>query len=226
MRAAQFCTSCGKVQPPQPVDYFSFFGLPRELNIDASRIEREFYALSRKLHPDIYAGGDGREQEWSLEQSSRLNDAYRTLKDPIRRTEYLLKLEGVELEGQSKAATEAARTTGEKKQIVPPDLLEEVFELNMQLEEARANKKIGEQDAALTADASKLDSVVFTTSDDVSTQHGALTLKKSGTPVTVIGSYSGCTMGAYTAGSMTITCTATDNPDIDSFDTVGLTVTH
>ena len=155
MRAAQFCTSCGKVQPPQPVDYFSFFGLPRELNIDSSRLEREFYALSRRLHPDIYAGGDGREQEWSLEQSSRLNDAYRTLKDPIRRTEYLLKLEGVELEGQSKAATEEARKTGEKKQIVPPDLLEEVFELNMQLEEARANKKIGEQDAALSAELQK-----------------------------------------------------------------------
>src|SRR5262249_22769353 len=140
-----------KVQPPHPVDYFSFFGLPRELNIAASRLEREFYALSRRLHPDIYAGGDGREQEWSLEQSSRLNDAYRTLKDPIRRTQYLLKLEGVELEGQSKTATEEARKTGEKKQIVPPDLLEEVFELNMQLEEACEKKKIGEQDAALTA---------------------------------------------------------------------------
>ena len=78
----------------------------------------------------------------------------------------------------------------------------------------------------LAADASKLASVEFTTSDDVSTQHGALTLKKTGTPATVIGSYPGCTMGAYTAGAMTITCTATDNPAITSFDTVGLTVTH
>src|SRR6266404_931019 len=146
MRAAQFCTACGKVQPPQPVDYFSFFGLPRKLNIDSAVLEREFYALSRKLHPDLYAGRALGEQEWSLEQSSRLNDAYRTLKDPIRRTEYLLRLEGVELEGQSKAATEEARQTGEKKQIVPPDLLEEVFELNMQLEELRANKKMGEED--------------------------------------------------------------------------------
>jgi len=152
MRAAQFCTACGKVQPPQPVDYFSFFGLPRKLNLDSAALEREFYSFSRKLHPDINAGNDSREQAWSLEQSSRLNDAYRTLKDPIRRTEYLLKLEGVELEGQSKAATEVARTTGEKKQIVPPDLLEEVFELNMQLEEARANKKVGEEDAALTTE--------------------------------------------------------------------------
>src|SRR5229473_1592010 len=152
MRAAQFCQSCGRVQPPKPVDYFTFFGLPRKLNINTVVLEREFYALSRKLHPDANAGHDPREQEWSLEQSSRLNDAYRILKDPIRRTEYLLKLEGVELEGQSKAATEAARKTGEKKQIVPPDLLEEVFELNMQLEELRANKKMGEEDPALVRD--------------------------------------------------------------------------
>ena len=97
-----------------------------------------------------------REQEWSLEQSSLLNDAYRTLKDPIKRTEYLLHLEGVELEEQSKNATEQARATGEvKKQIVPPDLLEEVFELNMQLEELRMNKKIGEDDAALIAEIEK-----------------------------------------------------------------------
>jgi molecular chaperone HscB len=152
MRAAQFCQSCGRVQPPKPVDYFTFFGLPRRLNINTVVLEREFYALSRKLHPDANAGHDPREQEWSLEQSSRLNDAYRILKDPIRRTEYLLKLEGVELEGQSKAATETARKTGEKKQIVPPDLLEEVFELNMQLEELRANKKLGEEDPALIAE--------------------------------------------------------------------------
>jgi molecular chaperone HscB len=149
MRAAQFCKACGKVQPPTPVDYFSFFGLPRKLNLDAAALGREFYSLSRKLHPDLYAVRDLREQDWSLEQSSLLNDAYRTLKDPIRRTEYLLKLEGVELEGQSKAATEEARKTGEKKQIVPPDLLEEVFELNMQLEELRASKKLGEEDPVL-----------------------------------------------------------------------------
>jgi molecular chaperone HscB len=149
LRAAQFCQSCGRVQPPTPTDYFTFFGLPRKLNIDTAALERKFYALSRKLHPDANAGDDPQEQEWSLEQSSRLNDAYRTLKDPIRRTEYLLKLEGVELEGQSKAATEEARKTGEKKQIVPPDLLEEVFELNMQLEELRANKKLGEENPSL-----------------------------------------------------------------------------
>jgi molecular chaperone HscB len=91
-----------------------------------------------------------------MEQSSLLNDAYRTLKDPIKRTAYLLHLEGVELEEQSKSATEHARATGEvKKQIVPPDLLEEVFELNMQLEELRMNKKVGEDDSALIAEIGK-----------------------------------------------------------------------
>jgi molecular chaperone HscB len=153
MRAAHFCHACGKVQPPAPVDYFAFFGLPRKLNVDVPRLEREFYELSRKLHPDLNARADKREQEWSLEQSSLLNDAYRTLKDPIKRTQYLLGLEGVELEEQSKSATEKARAAGEvKKQIVPPDLLEEVFELNMQLEEARMNKKMGEDDPALVKD--------------------------------------------------------------------------
>ena len=120
------------------------------LNLDPVQLEREFYSLSRHLHPDINAISTPQEQEWSLQQSSSLNDAYRTLKDPIARTEYLLRLQGVRMEEQSTAATEDARRTGKaKKQAVPPDLLEEVFELNMQLEEARMNKKMGEPDRSL-----------------------------------------------------------------------------
>jgi molecular chaperone HscB len=154
--AAHFCESCGKVQPPVPSDYFSFFGLPPKLNVDVTALEKDFYVLSRKLHPDLNAGTDSEEQEWSLEQTSMLNDAYRTLKDPIKRTEYLLHLEGVELEEQSKSATEQARASGEiKKQIVPPDLLEEVFELNMHLEELRMNKKMGDDDPALFEEVGK-----------------------------------------------------------------------
>jgi len=150
MRAAHYCQECGKVQPPAPVEYFTFFGLPYKLNLDMTQLERDFYTLSRKLHPDINARADGLEQEWSLEKTSQLNDAYRTLKDPVLRTEYLLRLQGVQLEEQSKAATEEARRTGAvKKQVVPPDLLEEVFELNMQLEEFRMNKKMGEDNPSL-----------------------------------------------------------------------------
>jgi molecular chaperone HscB len=151
MRAAHYCQSCGKVQPAAPVDYFSFFGLPRKLNLDVPALERDFYALSRKLHPDLHAQNSEAEQrKWSVEKSSQLNDAYRTLKDPVARTEYLLRLEGVDLDEQSTLATEAARASGKtKKQVVPPDMLEEVFELNLQIEELRRNQKMDAQDPDL-----------------------------------------------------------------------------
>ncbi len=134
-------------------DYFHIFSLPTKLVIDLPALEKSFYALSRRLHPDRFAARPPAEQDAALAESSRLNDAYRTLKDPIARTEYLLKLEGVEMEEQSKSATDAARATGTaKKQIVPEDLLEEAFELNMQLEEMRAAKKMGEDDPQLRQD--------------------------------------------------------------------------
>ncbi len=149
MRAAHFCHSCGSVQPPIPTDFFSFFGLPRQMNLDLAALERSMLALSRRLHPDLYARATPQEQEWSLEQTSKLNDAYRTLRDPVLRTEYLLRLEGIKFGEQSKHATEQARTTGVKQQAVPSELLEEVFELNMRLEELRANQKLGEHDLVL-----------------------------------------------------------------------------
>jgi len=135
------------------MNYFEFFDLPRKLTLDVVALEKQFYTMSRRLHPDRFAAKPVAEQEAALAESSLLNDAYRTLKDPILRTQYLLKLEGVELEEQSKAATDAARATGEqKKQVVPPELLEEVFELNLQLQEMRAAKQIGEEEPELRRD--------------------------------------------------------------------------
>jgi molecular chaperone HscB len=135
------------------MNYFEFFNLPRKLTLDVVALEKQFYTMSRKLHPDRFASKPLAEQEAALAQSSQLNDAYRTLKDPILRTQYLLKTEGVELEEQSKAATDAARSSGvEKKQVVPPELLEEVFELNMQLQEMRAAKAMGEEEPELRRD--------------------------------------------------------------------------
>ena len=120
------------------ITYFAAFNLPPHLNIDLAALERAFYAQSRKLHPDRFASRPQAEQDDALAASSNLNDAYRTLRDPIARTEYLLSVEGVQLEEQSRAATDAAKASGtEKKQVAPPDLLEEAFELNMALEEMR-----------------------------------------------------------------------------------------
>ncbi|MGA9772751.1 MAG: Fe-S protein assembly co-chaperone HscB [Blastocatellia bacterium] len=128
---AHFCSECGKIQPVAPgADYFAFFGLPRKLFIDESALEKEFYTLSRQLHPDYFMNATGAERRASIERSSMLNDAYRTLRDRVARAQYLLRLEGYK-EAEKKA---------------PPDLLEEVFELNMQIEELKAAKKTGDED--------------------------------------------------------------------------------
>lgn len=133
--------------------YFEVFSLPTKLALDTASLEKSFYKLSREFHPDRFASKSAEEQAEATEKSSLLNDAYRTLRDPIRRTEYLLELEGVELEEQSVKATESARAAGtEKKQIVPPDLLEEAFELNMQLEEMKMAKQMGDDDPQLRKD--------------------------------------------------------------------------
>lgn len=160
------------------MDYFLIFSLPPHLTVDTAALERSFYALSRKLHPDRFAGRPAAEQEAALAESSRLNDAYRTLRDPIARTEYLLKLEGVELEEQSSAATAQARATGgQKKQVVPEDLLEEAFELNMQLEEMRAAHKMGEDDPQLRKDLEaakgEFDAKLAATDADLARLHAA-----------------------------------------------------
>jgi len=134
-----FCSSCGKLlQLPKGIDYFALFEMPRQLWIEMGGLEQKFLQLSWKLHPDNFVNATEQERELSLKRSSELNDAYRTLRDPIARVEYLLAIEG-------------ERREGEKKQQAPPELLEEVFELNESLDELREAKASGEDLAGLKA---------------------------------------------------------------------------
>jgi molecular chaperone HscB len=110
-----------------PLDYFAFFDLPRKLEIDLKDLEKRFYALSRKHHPDLQARKSARERAEAEEATALLNDAYRTLREPMQRASYLLKLEGFDIGEQ---------TTKD----VPPELLEEIFELNMELEDDPESK--------------------------------------------------------------------------------------
>jgi len=144
-----FCPHCSKIQPPPGGDYFEVFGLERGFQVDLPALELEFHRLSRKVHPDRFARAGESERQWSLADTALLNDAYRTLKDPLHRTEYLLKLEGAEI-GEEHAGKDRKGQSDPSR--VPADLLEEVFELNMQLEEMRMARKMGEEDAALQAD--------------------------------------------------------------------------
>jgi molecular chaperone HscB len=141
-----FCPHCSKIQPPTVGDYFSVFSLEPRLNLDLDQLETEFHRLSRKLHPDRFARAAANEKQWSLADTALLNDAYRTLKEPIHRTEYLLKLNGAEI-GEEHAGKDRKGQNDPSR--VPADLLEEVFDLNMQLEEMRMARKMGETDADL-----------------------------------------------------------------------------
>lgn len=116
--------------PNQAPDYFAVFGIPRKLWLEMSLLEQKFLQLSWKLHPDNFVNASDQERELSLRSSSQLNDAYRVLRDPVGRVEYLLEIEG-------------ERKEGEKKQQAPPELLEEVFELNESLDELREAKSSG-----------------------------------------------------------------------------------
>jgi molecular chaperone HscB len=136
---AHFCPACGKIQPlPRGTSYFAFFGLPEKLQIDADALEQQFHKLSWKLHPDNFMRANEYERNLSLERSSELNDAYRALRDRLARVEYLL-------------AHRGARKEGTTKQQAPPELLEEVFELNESLDELREARESGDDLAALRA---------------------------------------------------------------------------
>jgi molecular chaperone HscB len=122
-----FCPQCTKILTlGRHGDYFAFLDLPRKLNIDVADLERRFRALSRQFHPDFFYNATQTERLASLERSSYLNDAYRTLREPISRVEYLLKLEGLAPKGPEEASRQ-----------VPPALLEEVFALNEELDDIR-----------------------------------------------------------------------------------------
>jgi len=102
------------------MDYFQVFGLSRALGIDTANLEKTFHELSRKHHPDYFTTAPKPEREQALRMTALLNDAYRTLRSPVSRVEYLLKLEGFKPDGSK----------------VPKALLMEVFEINEQLQDA------------------------------------------------------------------------------------------
>jgi molecular chaperone HscB len=136
-----FCPQCDRILAlTRHGDYFSFFGLPRRLAIDVADLERRFRALSRQFHPDYFYNATTAERLASLERASYLNDAYRVLKQPLDRAEYLLKLEGLPPVGQHQDAT-----------AMEPGVLEEVFALNEELDGIRAARESGVAPADLEA---------------------------------------------------------------------------
>jgi molecular chaperone HscB len=143
-----FCERCVKVQPvSKEADYFTCLGFPRRLMLDPKKLEAKFYELSRSFHPDFYQTKSPAEQTISLGNAAVLNTAYRTLRDPIQRAEYLLGLEA--------GSVKDIRTSP------PADLFEEILELQDTLEEYRSSEHDSQESrelrAALEAEQRALD---------------------------------------------------------------------
>jgi len=111
-----------------PKNFYDFFGFDRKLSVDLETLQKRFYELSRQWHPDRFSRKSAEEQAQALEATAILNDGYRTLRDPVKRAEYLLTEEGFPIGEQ-------------RSKDVPPELLEEVFELNMMLEELKSGEE-------------------------------------------------------------------------------------
>ncbi|WP_373691635.1 Fe-S protein assembly co-chaperone HscB [Hyalangium versicolor] len=128
-----FCPRCGKIAArPAGATLFEVFELPASYDVDVPTLEKRFRELSLQLHPDRFAQADARERRLSLEQTTALNEAYKTLKDPSRRAFYLLKLQGVDLDRED-AGTQKG---------MPAEFLEEVLELREELEGAMHSKDL------------------------------------------------------------------------------------
>ncbi len=120
------CPACRRLQPlPPGADHFAVMGLPRRFGLDAGELERRHRELTRRLHPDRFARADPRERAISLERSTRLNDAWRTLRDERRRAEYLLALRGIDPLAEGRTTPDSG-------------FLEEQLEVRQALAEARA----------------------------------------------------------------------------------------
>jgi len=117
------------------MDYFEVFGLPKILGLDLEALEKTFHELSRKYHPDYFSTGSAAEKTQAVRMTALVNDAYRTLRHPVRRVEYLLSLFGFKADGSK----------------VPQSLLMEVFEINEQLEEVKAGRASIEEVDSLRA---------------------------------------------------------------------------
>ena len=131
---AHFCPQCTKILSlGRHGSYFEFLGVPRKLNLEAGDLESRFRTLSRQFHPDYFYNATPAERRASLDRASYLNDAYRTLRQPVSRIDYLLSIEGMHAQTAKPGGTGRASDAA----AVPPALLEEVFSLNEELDEIR-----------------------------------------------------------------------------------------
>ena len=123
-QAVVLCPECQKVQPSRPMDVFSRLGLEAEFTIDPQQLESAYFSRQSTVHPDRFVSASDQEKTYSAQQSSDLNQAYETLKNPLKRAENLLMLKGI------------INSAKEIKEIHDQDVLLEIMEIKEALLEA------------------------------------------------------------------------------------------
>ena len=141
--AEPFCPACRSVQPPGQADHFARLGFARTYDLDPRQVEKRYFELQRRLHPDRFATRSPRERQLSQAQATSLNDAYETLMDLLRRAVYLLRLSGIEVGGDGRT-------------VADPALLMEAIEMREALAEARS---AGEVDGVVARARAEADGV-------------------------------------------------------------------
>lgn len=126
-----FCTSCNFIQPPLNINYFSRLKLTLGFDIDITLLENSYLDLQKLLHPDLYVKKSEIEKNFAFKHSLLVNQAYETLKSPLKRSEYILSLNDIKVNSNDKHAVEA-----------DPELLNEIFELQSDIEETTNQKDL------------------------------------------------------------------------------------
>jgi molecular chaperone HscB len=143
---ALFCSVCGAVQPPRQMSYFQRLGLPSGFDIDLSELERHYLGFQRRLHPDRFAARSAKEKLYSQQQATALNEAHETLKEPLKRAVYLLKLAGAKID------MDGASTTSDPELLMAAMEAREALAMAETAEEADAVVARTEGDIALCLD--------------------------------------------------------------------------
>lgn len=138
---ALFCHTCGAIQPPGQIDHFRRLGLEPEFDLDLDLMEKRYLGFQRAIHPDRFASKPAKERALAEAQSVSLNEAYETLKDPLRRAAYLLGLRGV------------SASVDRDETMRDPELLMEVMEAREALTEAESVAAIETLQVKAGADA-------------------------------------------------------------------------
>lgn len=79
------------------MNYFSLFGIEEHFNVNLSQLSITFQTLQKTAHPDNFAHASSQEQLLAVQKSAEINDAYQTLKQPLKRAEYMLNLRAVDM---------------------------------------------------------------------------------------------------------------------------------